>query len=132
MKTVHVVRQGEYLSSIAQMYQRRWQTIYYHPDNADFRQRRPDPNVIRPGDQIVIPDRVERVEPRDTDRRHRFRVETVTLRLRIVVRDDAGRAVGNEPYLLTVGDAALRGRLIPAASWTIASRSASPRGSCPS
>lgn len=32
------------------------------------------------------------------------------MRLRIVVRDDEGRAVGNEPYLLKVGDESYRGK----------------------
>ena len=98
MATSHVVRPGEYLTSIAKHYShRRWPTIYYHPDNAEFRRRRPNPNVVLPGDRIVIPDRDQREEPCATDRRHRFVLERPVVQLRIVVRDDRARPLGNEP-----------------------------------
>jgi hypothetical protein len=32
-----------------------WRTIYDHPSNADFKRKRPNPNLIFPGDRIFIP-----------------------------------------------------------------------------
>lgn len=111
MPTVHVVQQGEYLASIARRYhKRRWQGIYFHPDNTEFRRKRPNPNVIHPGDEIVIPDLEERIESCATDRRHTFRVDSSTVQLRIVVRDDAGQVVADEPYVLKVGGEEHRGK----------------------
>jgi len=53
----HVVKQGECLSSIARKYGfLSWRTIYDAPDNSDFRKKRPNPNVIYPGDKLAIPD----------------------------------------------------------------------------
>jgi len=34
-----------------------WRIIYDAPDNADFKKKRPNPDVIYPGDEIVIPDK---------------------------------------------------------------------------
>jgi len=57
MAKKHKVKAGECLASIAERYgMLDWRTIYDAPENADFRERRPNPNVIRPGDVLTIPD----------------------------------------------------------------------------
>ena len=33
-----------------------WRMVYNSPDNADFRRRRPNPNLIQPGDVLILPD----------------------------------------------------------------------------
>jgi hypothetical protein len=105
---VHRVNQGEFLASIARQYKiSRWQTIYEHADNAEFRRKRPNPNVIHPGDRIVIPDMETRTEKGATDERHRFRVETPKTLLRIMLRDEDGEPLANEPYKLTYDDTEL-------------------------
>lgn len=53
---IHVVKAGENLSQIAQHYGiRYWANIYLAGDNDDLRSKRPNPNIIQPGDRIVIP-----------------------------------------------------------------------------
>lgn len=55
--SIHVVKPGETLSSIAAKYNAgSWRDIYRHPQNAAFRRKRPDPNRIFPGDHVFIPD----------------------------------------------------------------------------
>lgn len=55
---MHTVKSGEYLSLIARNYGiPDWQTIYNHPQNADFKRKRPNPNLIYPGDLLFIPDK---------------------------------------------------------------------------
>lgn len=55
MKT-YVVKRGDSLSKIAQSHKlRSWQDIYNHPKNSAFRAKRPNPNVIQPGDSLFIP-----------------------------------------------------------------------------
>src|SRR4051812_7845845 len=57
MSTRYTVRPGDSLSSIATRNGfSSWRDIYDHPDNALLRARRPTPNVIVPGDVIIIPD----------------------------------------------------------------------------
>lgn len=55
MATPYTVKAGDTLSAIASRHGMRWQDIYNHPDNAAFRAKRPNPNVIYPGDVIMIP-----------------------------------------------------------------------------
>lgn len=53
---VHTVVKGEYLSLIALNHGvDSWETIYYHGKNGKFRELRPDPNTIEPGDQVWVP-----------------------------------------------------------------------------
>lgn len=54
----HTVRAGENLTVIAKKYgYPDWRTIYNDPKNADFRRKRPNPNLILPGDLLFIPDK---------------------------------------------------------------------------
>lgn len=57
MSARYTVQPGDHLSKIAQRHQYpSWRVIYYHPDNAEFRRRRPNPHLIQPGDVLVLPD----------------------------------------------------------------------------
>jgi len=52
----YIVKTGDTLTSIAKKFNRpSWQELYYHPENADFRRKRPNPNLIFTGDAIQIP-----------------------------------------------------------------------------
>ncbi len=54
---IHIVKAGESLSSIARQYGfLDWRPVYNHGSNATLRGLRPNPSLIRPGDQVAIPD----------------------------------------------------------------------------
>jgi N-acetylmuramoyl-L-alanine amidase len=107
---VHTVAQGECLSSIAHRYGYAWQTLYNAPENAELRRQRPNPNVLLPGDRVVIPERVPVGGRVPTGAVHDFRVHRPRERLRIVLYDDGGEVLANCPYLLTVEGVEVRGR----------------------
>jgi N-acetylmuramoyl-L-alanine amidase len=101
---IHIVSQGEYLSGIAVAYGfADWRTIYYHPDNAEFRKRRTNPDVIFPGDKIFIPDIETKSYSRSTDKVHKFKIKRPKILLGLVLKDAAGQPIANEQYLLVVG-----------------------------
>lgn len=68
-------------------YGHEWEYIYNHGANTEFRQLRPDPNVIYPGDELKIPEKEEGNEGRPIDDTHKFKVRGVPWRLAIVIRD---------------------------------------------
>jgi N-acetylmuramoyl-L-alanine amidase len=101
----HTVSQGEHLASIALSYGfRDWNTVYQHPNNDAFRKKRPNPNVILPGDQIFIPDIEEKTLSRATGQLHVFHRMNAPHCVRIVLKDADGKPFANTKYKLTVGD----------------------------
>jgi LysM domain len=56
MSTAYTVQRGDNLSLIAKRYGlRSWQEIYNDAENAEFRRKRPNPNLIFPGDVVIVP-----------------------------------------------------------------------------
>ena len=63
-----------------------YRTIYNAPENDDFRQERPNPNIIFPGDQLYIPDKGTITESRSTGAAYQFRIQRQKVMLRIVLK----------------------------------------------
>jgi hypothetical protein len=74
--------------------------IYDHPKNAALKRRRPNPNILYPGDRLFIPDKQEREEARGTGRRHQFVVQQPSRKIRVVLRDEFGKALSGIKYRL--------------------------------
>lgn len=87
MSTKHTVRQGECLSSIAAKYGfSDFRTIYNHPENADFKRKRPNPNLIYPGDIVSIPEPTAKAATCATGKSHRFKLKLPRALLRLEVQ----------------------------------------------
>jgi N-acetylmuramoyl-L-alanine amidase len=88
--------QGEHLSAIAKKYGfSSYKTIWDHGQNAELKNKRQNPNVLFPGDRLFIPDKVEKVEPRSTEAKHRFELKTEKLKLRLVLEDQYEKPISN-------------------------------------
>lgn len=73
MATTHTVKQGENLSRIARQHGfTDWRALYQHPDNAELRRLRPNPDVLLPGDEVHIPDPTPPEHAVVTGRKHTF------------------------------------------------------------
>jgi hypothetical protein len=81
------VQQGDCIASIAWAHRFAPETIWEDPGNAELRRRRPDPNVLSPGDVVVIPAREPKEVTRATGQSHHFRLKGVPayLRLRLLM-----------------------------------------------
>jgi N-acetylmuramoyl-L-alanine amidase len=85
---IHVVRPGECLSSIATSYgYRDWRIVYDHPQNAGFRAKRQNPNIILPNDEIFIPTKAEASRTCATGQTHVFRLTAARTLLRLAPQD---------------------------------------------
>ena len=99
----HIVESGECLSSIAHHYGLpHWRTIYDHPNNAAFKAKRPNPNLIYPGDLLYIPDPARREEKLPSDKRHIFTVDLPPTYINIRIQDLAKEPIANARYQLTM------------------------------
>ena len=106
MGKTHFVVQGEYLSKIARAHGfADFHTIWDAPENKDLKEKRKNPNVLYPGDKLVIPDKEIREESRATEKKHKFELQGEKLTLRIKLMDLKNKPVeGHECTLIVEGD----------------------------
>ncbi len=105
-KHVHRVRQGECISSIAAEAGLFWETVWNDSDNTTLRQQRGDPNVLLPGDEVVLRPIEIRYEEGATEQRHRFRKHGIPALLRLRLLNN-GEACADTEWTLDI-----EGRLI--------------------
>ncbi|MEP7123343.1 MAG: LysM domain-containing protein [Byssovorax sp.] len=107
--TIYTVKPGDFLLKIARQHGfRDFRTIYDDAANAAFRQKRPNPDVIFAGDELVIPDNKPRVEEGATGQRHTFFVKRPqNTRIRVVLKDHSGVPLAGKRYELRMGGVVL-------------------------
>jgi N-acetylmuramoyl-L-alanine amidase len=124
MPRKHVVQRHDCLVSIARHFGFvDYRDIYEDALNEDFRLQRPDPNVIFPGDVIMIPDPRPKTVDCVTNQLHSFIVKRPKRLLNLRLIDSSKRPLKDEPYELTIDKVVIPGhtdgdgrikRLIPA------------------
>ena len=100
---VHVVQQGECLSSLGARGGFTPGVLHNHPDNAALKKRRPDPNILAPGDEVVIPAPNVKAVTCSTEQKHRFVVNVPKVKLRIAMMNAAGEPYEGKRFVVTVG-----------------------------
>lgn len=103
---VHVVRQGECLSSIAEHYGFvDPMKLYDHVDNASLRQLRPNPNLLLPGDRIFVAAAELKTHDVATNSVGRFVLERGRAVFRLVLTDADGEPEADLPWTLIIDGA---------------------------
>lgn len=77
------VRQGDCISSLADVRGLKWQTLWDH--NPELKALRKNPNALQPGDMVLIPPKQLRYEDRPTDQRHEFVREGFPAKFRVIL-----------------------------------------------
>jgi len=95
------IKQGQCIESIAFKYGFFPETVWEHPDNADLKKQRRNPNALKPGDVVVVPDLRLRSEKAVTEKRHRYRRRGVPSRFTLVL-EEGGEPRANERYVLWI------------------------------
>jgi hypothetical protein len=107
------VQQGDCIESIAYEHGLFWETVWNHSDNLSLKNARKDPNVLREGDRVFIPDLRPKQEPGATDRRHKFKRKGVPSKLQIQLFDDQDKPRANVDYILSIDGRLSRGKTTP-------------------
>ena len=89
---------GETTASLAKKNGFFWRTIWEHPENADLRARRKDPNVLFETDIIFIPVKEMKLVSRGTEAEHVFRRKGEPTKLRMQILK-LGKPRANEDYI---------------------------------
>lgn len=99
----YTVRKGDCFESIARQFGfGDYKVIYNHPQNAELKQNRPDPNLLKIGDEIFIPEKELREESCATEQKHRFQLIEKKVKFRVVIKDDEGTAFADKKYELEI------------------------------
>lgn len=104
----HTVVQGEGISALSARYGFAPETIWRHPENTALRDLRTDPNVLMPGDIIVIPDLQAQELACAIGQRHVFRRKGVPARFELQLTGEHG-ALAHTAYVLEVEGREYRG-----------------------
>lgn len=102
MPTEYTVQQGDYLAGLAKQFGLPTSVIWNHPNNADLKQKRPDPNVLFPGDHLYIPDLTTGEQSCSTDKLHKFETPNSKLCLRLTLEDQYHQPIANADCVLGV------------------------------
>jgi N-acetylmuramoyl-L-alanine amidase len=109
VSTRYVVKQGDYLAKIAREHGfTDFLALWNAGENAGLRQKRKDPNVLFPGDVVVIPDAGPRKETGSTEQRHRFQTRGSRLELRLLLEDPFREPVRRAACELAIDSASQR------------------------
>lgn len=95
----YVVAEGDCISSLADARGLNWQTLWKH--NRDLRALRKNPNALQPGDEVLIPAKRPRIEECPTDQLHKFVLNGVPAKFRLIL-ERFDEPLANKPYTLAV------------------------------
>ncbi len=129
VKEVHTVEQGETLSSIARDYGfQKYETIYFHESNEEFRNLRYDPNLIYPGDKINIPEKKPKTIKLPTNKAHQL-VVSLPPKDRFILKltDSEDNRWSGAPYKLILGSIEEEGTVSAMGKITVEMENDTPR-----
>jgi N-acetylmuramoyl-L-alanine amidase len=105
----HEVKQGDCINSIGFQYGFFPKTLWNHPDNAELKTLRKDPNVLKQGDVVHIPDKNQKEELCGTEKLHKFKRRGVPSKFNLrLLFDDKPRS--NEDYVLEIDGKMIKGK----------------------
>jgi hypothetical protein len=105
----HQVEIGDCMASIADRYGFFWKTLWELPENASLKNQRQNPNVLLPGDQVVIPDKRIVEKEAAADARHTFVRLGVPLQFRVRLLS-GGRPRANVDYSCVIDGGSIEGQ----------------------
>lgn len=102
------VGEGESTSSLAKKNGFFWRTIWEHPENAELKAKRKDPNVLFADDQISIPELELKEVSKATDQTHQFKRKGEPCKLKVQLMK-SGKPRANEKYSINLEGTLIEG-----------------------
>ena len=103
MPLTYTIKQGDYLAKIAKEQGfSDWKILWDHPNNKALKDKRKDPNILYPGDQLFISDKEEKLASIGVDNTHKFTVKRSKLKLVLVLDEMFKSPMAGVQYQLVV------------------------------
>ena len=99
----YIVKQGESLSLIAAKFGVKWKDIYDHPENAEFKTKRPNPNIIFPGDKLKVPEPKTKQESLNLNKTNTFKMKAPKNKLKLALLGKDRKPMGEVEYKISLG-----------------------------
>lgn len=97
----YVVAQGDCISSIALAKGFKWETIWNYASNSELKKLRKDPNILLPGDVLIIPPKTRKEVSRATEAKHKFVKKGTPAKIKMRLLQE-GKPRANVSYIFTV------------------------------
>lgn len=105
----YTVQRGETIQDIAHQHGfRAWEPIWQHDENKELRAKRPNPHLLAKGDQIFIPEKNPQDHFCETNKKHTFRVGTLTECIQQTLLDENGEPLAGKNYELKLGSKVIK------------------------
>lgn len=88
MASNHELKSGECINTLAHDYKLPWEKIWNHPNNAELKEKRKEPSVLKAGDLLFIPDKAQKSVSVATNKAHQFVMKSAKTHLRLRTPDE--------------------------------------------
>jgi N-acetylmuramoyl-L-alanine amidase len=99
-KTIKV-KKGDCLINLCYRENIPWKIVWNHPQNSSLKEKRKNPNILKEGDKLYIPDKEYKEESRPTEDQHVFVVESATVKFTLTLLD-LGKPLADQEWILKV------------------------------
>jgi len=100
----YVVKAGDCVSSVAFERGFFWETVWNHPKNSELKEKRKDPNILKEGDVLYIPDLRIKEESRASESKHQFVLKGVPAKLRLRIMEPPQEELKAEEEVASSGE----------------------------
>ncbi len=108
---IHIIQQGECLSSLAARYGLAgWEQLHNDPANTELKKKRPNPNILFPGDEVTVPDCAPKSVSIATERTHTFVVKLGKIKLRVALVERSGKPYEGKRFIVNAGAREIGGK----------------------
>ena len=130
MAIKYQLKQGDCIYCIAEKYGVMAETIWNHPSNVQIKEERKNPNMLSPGDIIILPDKRIKEVREQTNQVYKFTTKWKNHQhwIEIELIDDDDKPISNKKYMITLPDGTLKEGTLDQNGW--ARVEAIPNGTC--
>lgn len=106
----YIIRQGDYLTKLAALLGFDADAVWSHQSNSQLRDRRPDRDMLLPGDVLQVPESAPSSLSLSPGGSHRFKARLPSVEVKLQLHDHRGAALADKSFTVAGLSRALTGR----------------------